>query len=57
MEQTYKPKTKLWNETSVEAAVKEVFEDKKALYKIALEYISFSTQQRQCICLNISYSS
>lgn len=57
MEQTYKPKTKLWNETSVEAAVKEVFENKKALYKIALEYISFSTQQRQCICLNISYSS
>lgn len=57
MEQTYKPKTKLWNETSVEAAVKEVFEDKKALHKIALEYISFSTQQRQGICLNISYSS
>ena len=27
MEQTYKPKTKLRNETSVEAAVKEVFED------------------------------
>lgn len=58
MEQTYKPKTKLRNETSVEAAVKEVFEDKKVQkYKIALEYISFSTQQRQGICLNISYSS
>ena len=44
MGQTYKPKEKLWNETSVKAAVKEVFEDKKTLHKTALKYhVSFST--------------
>ena len=47
MGQTYKSKEKQWNETSTKAAVKEVLEDKKTLYKIALKYhISFSTLQR-----------
>ena len=47
MGRTYKSKEKQWNETSTKAAVKEVLEDKKTLYKIALKYhISFSTLQR-----------
>ena len=47
MDRTSKPKEKQWNETSTKAAVKEVLEDKKTLYKIALKYhISFSTLQR-----------
>ena len=42
MGQIYKPKEKLWNETSVKAAIKELLEDKKTLYKTALKYqISF----------------
>ena len=38
MGQTYKPKEKRWNETSIKAAIKEVLEDKKTLYKTALKY-------------------
>ena len=37
MGRTFKPKEKLWNETSVKAAIKEVLEDKKILNKTALE--------------------
>ena len=47
---TFKPEEKLWNETSVKAAVKEVLEDKKILNKTALKYhISFSTLWRRVL--------
>ena len=47
MGQTYNLQEKLWNETSVKAAIKEVLEDKKALHKTALKYhVSFSTLSR-----------
>ena len=47
MGRTYNLKEKLWNETSVKAAIKEVLEDKKTFQKTALKYhISCSTLSR-----------
>ena len=39
MGQIYKPNEKLWNETAIKAAIKEVLEDKKTLHKTALKYL------------------